>query len=173
MPAQSKKEATMHEQLTAAVPEHSEVIIFPPVIPATGFLLGVVVNWMLAADRWLTAPLRIGARAVGGVVFALGVAGLAWMVVTMKRARTPIHNARTPSRLVESGPFRWSRNPMYLFGSVWYAGLALLLLQPWSLALLPAVVLATHYGVVLKEEEFLERRFGESYRRYKARVRRW
>jgi protein-S-isoprenylcysteine O-methyltransferase Ste14 len=95
------------------------------------------------------------------------------MIVTMKRARTPIHNARTPTTLVESGPFGLTRNPMYLFGSIWYAGLALLLVQLWSLALLPAVVAATHYGVVLREEEYLERRFGDTYRQYKARVPRY
>ena len=56
---------------------------------------------------------------------------------------------------------------------IWYAGLSLLLLQPWSLALLPVVLIATHYAVVLKEEMFLERHFGDVYRRYKARVPRY
>jgi protein-S-isoprenylcysteine O-methyltransferase Ste14 len=113
------------------------------------------------------------ARGLGGVDFLLGIAGFAWMIVTMKRARTPIHNARTPTTLVESGPFRFSRNPMYVFGSIWYAGLALLLVEPWSLALLAAVVVVTHYGVVLREEEYLERRFGDPYRQYKHRVPRY
>ena len=67
---------------------------------------------------------------------------------------------------------------MYLFGSIAYAGLALLLIEPWSLALLPAVFAATHYaathyGVVLREEAFLERRFGDAYKQYKTRVPRW
>ena len=54
-----------------------------------------------------------------------------------------------------------------------YAGLALLLMQLWSLILLPAVIAATHYGVVLREEAFLERRFGSAYEQYQSRVRRW
>lgn len=91
----------------------------------------------------------------------------------MKRARTPIHTSATPTALVETGPFRHTRNPMYLFGAVAYAGLSLLLLVPWSLALLVVVVLVTHHGVVLREEAFLERRFGDAYRRYQARVPRW
>ena len=94
------------------------------------------------------------------------------MILTMKRARTPIHNARTPMMLVESGPFRFTRNPKCL-GSIGYAGLAVLLGQPWSLALLAAVVVTTHYGVVLKEEEYLERRFADAYRRYKNQVPRY
>ena len=57
-------------------------------------------------------------------------------------------------------PVPFTRNPMYLFGSTVHAGLALLLMQLWSFALLPAVFAATHYGVVLREESFLERKFG-------------
>jgi protein-S-isoprenylcysteine O-methyltransferase Ste14 len=110
---------------------------------------------------------------VGGLILALGVAGFVWMVATMRRARTPIHNARTPTALVEAGPFRWTRNPMYLFGSVAYLGLALLLIEPWALVLLPVVLGLTHFGVVLREEAYLEGKFGEPYRSYKARVRRW
>jgi protein-S-isoprenylcysteine O-methyltransferase Ste14 len=62
---------------------------------------------------------------------------------------------------------------MYLFGSIAYAGLACLLVELWSLALLPAVLATTHYCVVLREEAFLERRFGAVYEQYRARVRRW
>ena len=80
----------------------------------------------------------------------------------MRAARTPIHNARTPTALVEDGPFRWSRNPMYLFGAVAYAGLATALLLPWPLAMLIPVIVATHFGVVLREEAFLAHRFGNA-----------
>ena len=163
----------MEKAAASSFPDHSQVIIFPPVIPLTGFLLGVALEWLVPLGPWTAGPVRTAARVLGGVVFVLGVAGFAWMIVTMKRARTPIHNSYTPTTLVETGPFRFSRNPMYLFGSTWYAGLALLLVEPWSLALLPVVFAATHYGVVLREEEFLERRFGDAYQRYKARVPRW
>ena len=62
---------------------------------------------------------------------------------------------------------------MYLLGAVAYAGAALSFGHPWSLALLPVVLLVTHYGVVLREEVLLEERFGGAYRLYKGRVRRW
>jgi protein-S-isoprenylcysteine O-methyltransferase Ste14 len=136
-------------------------------------VLGLALEWLMPIGPTITGSLRTVVRGLGGVVFLLGIAGFAWMIVTMKRARTPIHNARTPTTLVESGPFRFTRNPMYLCGSIAYAGLALLLVQPWSLTLLAAVVVTTHYGVVLKEEEYLERRFGDAYRRYTARVPRY
>lgn len=161
---------TEHE---APVADHSQVLVFPPVIPVTGFLLGVLVGRLRPVVWPLSPVVRSGMRGVGAVLFCLGVVGFAWMVSTMKKARTPIHNAVTPTVLVETGPFRWTRNPMYLFGSIAYAGLACLLLQPWSLALLPLVVGVTHYGVVLNEETGLERRFGAEYRAYRIRVPRW
>jgi protein-S-isoprenylcysteine O-methyltransferase Ste14 len=163
----------MEDAAVSSRPDHSQVIVFPPVIPLTGFLLGVALEWLVPLGPVWGGPARIVARGLGGMLFVFGVAGFAWMIVTMKRARTPIHNARTPTTLVESGPFRFTRNPMYVFGSVWYAGLALLLVVPWSLALLAPVVVVTHFGVVLREEEYLERRFGDAYRTYKARVPRY
>ncbi len=153
--------------------EHSEVIVFPPVIPVSGFLLGVVleVAWPIASV--VPEPLRTALPLAGSGILLAGVAGFVWMVATMKRAGTPIHNAATPIALVQTGPFRFTRNPMYLFGSIAYAGLALLLTEVWSLALLPIVLVVTHYGVVLREEVLLERRFGSNYAQYRVRVRRW
>lgn len=145
-----------------------KVVVFPPIIPVSGFLLGVVLEQVAHVPPW-GGWLRV----FGILLFALGAAGFAWMVVTMKRAGTPIHSASTPTALVEHGPFRWTRNPMYLFGATAYAGAAVYLVHPWSLALLPLVLVATHVGVVLREEAQLEERFGEPYRRYRSRVRRW
>lgn len=153
--------------------DHSQVLVFPPVIPLTGFVLGVVLEQLVPLGPWITGSLRTGVRGLGAVVCAIGIAGFAWGVATMKRARTPINNARTPTALVVTGPFRFTRNPMYFFGSVGYAGLALLLVEPWSLVLLVVVVAVMYYGVVLREEEYLERRFGEAYRSYRARVPRY
>ncbi len=152
---------------------HSQVLVFPPVIPLGGFLAGVLLERVLPASSWISAPLRANLRGFGALLFCLGAAGFASMVWTMRRVGTPIHNSRTPTALVQTGPFRLTRNPMYLFGSIGYAGLALFLCEPWSLALLPAVVAIIHHGVVLREEAFLESRFGDSYRQYRARVRRW
>lgn len=154
------------------LPDHTEPIVFPPVIPLSGFLLGIALQWIWPISGLLPVD-AAWRRLLGSGLCALGVAGFAWMVLTMRRARTPIHNARTPTTLVTTGPFTLTRNPMYLFGSVAYAGLAMVLRQPWSLLLLPAVVLLIDFGVVRREEDYLHRRFGAQYREYCARVRRW
>jgi protein-S-isoprenylcysteine O-methyltransferase Ste14 len=153
--------------------ERSRVIVFPPVIPVVGFLLGVALGRLQPAAAWIPELVRPGLRGLGAALLLGGGAGFVWMVRTMKRGGTPIHSAATPTALVEDGPFRWSRNPMYLFGSIAYAGLALILLEPWSLALLPVVLAITHHGVVLREEALLERQFGDRYLQYKSRVPRW
>src|SRR4029077_15423856 len=115
----------VNKQTDASAPEHSAVVVFPPAIPVTGFFLGVLFETMWPLGPSISAPLRSGLRGVGGVLLCLGAAGFVWMVATMKQIGTPIHNSATPTVLVESGPFRLSRNPMYLFGSIAYAGLAL------------------------------------------------
>ena len=149
------------------------VIVFPPVIPLSGFASGVLLEKLVPAAPAIAPAIRLAMRGVGACALLGGAVGFAWMVRTMKKAKTPIHNSKTPTKLVETGPFALTRNPMYLFGATAYAGAALLGVQPWSLALLPLVLFVTHYGVVLREEKLLDELFGDAYVQYKAKVRRW
>ncbi len=71
------------------------------------------------------------------------------------------------------GPFRYSRNPIYIADAVLYVGLALALDWIWALALLPFVLVVVRFGVIEREERYLERQFSDEYLRYKQRVRRW
>jgi protein-S-isoprenylcysteine O-methyltransferase Ste14 len=153
-------------------PDRADVVVFPPVLPLSSFALGLVLDRLLPLAP-VPASLRGDLRAIGACVLVVGIAGFAWMIVTMKRARTPIHNKRTPTALVETGPFRITRNPMYLSGTIGYVGLALVLAEPWPLVLVLPLMVALHHGVVLREEAYLARTFGASYDRYRARVPRW
>lgn len=81
----------------------------------------------------MAEPIRDNLRIIGAGVLSLGAIGFAWMVITTRRAGTPIHNSSTVTAIVETGPFRFIRNRVYLFGSTAYAGVALLLTQLWSL----------------------------------------
>ena len=96
-----------------------------------------------------------------------------WFIWALRRADTPISPHEPTTRLVTEGPFRYTRNPDYLSATIIYAGVASLANALWAILLLPIVLVVTQRGVIEGEELYLERKFGEEYLRYKARVRRW
>ncbi len=148
------------------------VIAPPPLIYLAGLALGLVAGrlWPL---RLVPNPLRPRRWWLGGGL-ALGGLGLAgWAVRTMYQAGTHPEPYRPATELVTTGPFRLCRNPIYLGFTLTYLGLALLLDALWCLLLLPAVLVVMVHGVIAREEAYLERRFGQRYRAYRARVRRW
>ena len=144
-------------------------LVPPPILYVAIFLVGVGIDQLVPA--W-TAP---GGpwTAIGIALIAVALALAGWAVWTFRRARTTIDVNATASRLVTGGPFRLSRNPMYVALTLLYAGLALALRQAWSLALLPAVFALLHMVVLRHEEARLRDLFGDAYTTYTARVRRW
>ena len=114
-------------------------------------------------------PLRI----TGGFLLLVGLALSAAVMRHFRRAGTPVSPWRASRHLVVSGPHPFSRNPDYLGQALVVWGLALLLDSAWILlTALPALILV-RYGVIAREEQYLDSRFGEEYRRYRSRVRRW
>ena len=91
----------------------------------------------------------------------------------MRRAGTNIRPDRPATVIVTDGPFRFSRNPLYLSLTLVYVGIASMMNALWPLLLLVPLLLIVQRGVVLREERYLEAKFGETYRSYKTRVRRW
>ena len=91
----------------------------------------------------------------------------------MRRAGTNISPSRPTTILVTSGPFRFSRNPLYVAGAVLLLGLALALNNLWGILALIPLSLVMHYGVILKEERYLDEKFGAPYRQYRLTVRRY
>ncbi|HEV8673882.1 MAG TPA: isoprenylcysteine carboxylmethyltransferase family protein [Methylomirabilota bacterium] len=115
-----------------------------------------------------------------GVARVLGIALLAgWVIVSLpailalRRAGTSVNPARPTTALVTWGPYRVTRNPLYVGLTMLYLGLTAWFNALWPLLLLPIVLVVMQRGVIVREERYLERKFGEEYRRYKARVRRW
>lgn len=151
-------------------PETAGVIAPPPIIFLAALVLGFIaqVLWPLPLLTHGTA-----ARIVGGILAAAGLALSAWVMRSFGRASTPVTPWKESRRLVVSGPYRFSRNPDYVGQALLTAGLALLLGAPWALLALPPALLLVRYGVIAREERYLERRFGDDYRRYRQQVRRW
>jgi len=146
---------------------------FPP--PLVFTLPLVAAAGLHAARPWPISDRYAFAIAAGGfIAIAVGIAiGLA-SVARFWKADTTILPAGVPTTaIVDSGPYRFTRNPMYLAMAFAYLGLAMLMNNVWALALLPGVVAAIDRFVIRREERYLAEEFGEAYRRYCLRVRRW
>ena len=158
--------------MTSPPPAHPGVRFPPPLLFVVAFLVG-----------WLTHrthPLPLFAAAARPVVVLLGWlcivlwGGLSgWALATFHRARTAIIPNRPATRLVMHGPYRLSRNPMYLALTLLYVGVALLLNSVWPLMLLPLILVILHVAVIRREERYLAAAFGAAYDGYRRWVRRW
>ena len=145
----------------------------PPLIAAATLLLGLALDRLLPSAL-LGGLLPMSARVVMGVaLIAIGGALSFLGSRTFTQAGTNVPPWEPALKLVITGPYRWLRNPMYVGGIGMLAGIAILIASDWLLALLVPAALLLHYGVVLREERYLERKFGESYRQYKATVPRY
>lgn len=145
-------------------------VIAPPPLIALGHLLvglGLDAFWPLP---FLDAP----AQWVLGVGFVAPAVALAlWCIWLFRRADTAVEPWQPSTALVTAGPYRFSRNPIYLALVVAFAGLACAIDSLWLVALLPVLALVLDRGVIGREEPYLQGRFGEAYRGYCRRVRRW
>jgi protein-S-isoprenylcysteine O-methyltransferase Ste14 len=113
------------------------------------------------------------ARLVGYALGAAGIALVAWALATLYRAGTTVLPNQGADRLVTDGPFRWRRNPIYLGDILILLGLAELTHNIWFAILAPVFALAVFKLAIVPEERHLEERFGQAYRDYKERTRRW
>jgi protein-S-isoprenylcysteine O-methyltransferase Ste14 len=141
----------------------------PPLV----FLATIVVG--VAIDR--AAPLPIVPTAIaawlGGALVLVGLALSGLSVREFRKAKTTIQPNRPASTLVATGPFRYSRNPMYLALSIVQIGLGVWINSAWVLVLLVPALIWIRRSVIAREERHLRAKFGEAYLAYQARVRRW
>ena len=148
--------------------DHSGVVARPPLVQLAAILVGV------ALQRLLPIPLRVPAAGILGPVLAIGAMSLfAIAVRTMLTAGTGIQTSEPSTMIVRSGPFRFTRNPIYLAFGVLHLAAAVWSGNGWMLLTLVAAFVVMNVGVVAREEAYLERKFGEEYTSYKKRVRRW
>jgi protein-S-isoprenylcysteine O-methyltransferase Ste14 len=114
-----------------------------------------------------------GGSVAGGILFAIGATIAGWGLLTFRKARTTTVPGQASSQLVTWGPYRFTRNPMYVGLTLAYLGEAGLLRQIWPVILLPLVVAYVNWIVIPLEESKLREVFSEEYDRYRKRVRRW
>jgi protein-S-isoprenylcysteine O-methyltransferase Ste14 len=148
------------------------VIARPPVLFLAALLLG------LASNRLLPLPFALpGAGLVhwiiAGSLILIGLALAAAGIRDFSRAGTPVPTNQPTRALVTTGIHGWTRNPIYLGMFLVYGGIGVAARSPWILIFTLPLAITIRYGVVAREEAYLERRFGDAYRDYKTRVRRW
>jgi protein-S-isoprenylcysteine O-methyltransferase Ste14 len=144
----------------------------PPLLYLACLVLGFALDQLLplplsySEARWICS---IG----GGALILAGVAIMAVGARNFSRAGTPVPSNQPVRALVTGGIHGWSRNPIYVGMLLLYAGIGTAARSPWVLILALPLIIILRYGVIAREEIYLERRFGNAYRDYKARVRRW
>jgi protein-S-isoprenylcysteine O-methyltransferase Ste14 len=158
--------------MTEVVPDHPDVLVFPPVIPIFTLLISGLLQW-LTPIGWI-ADLDPGVRvAIGAMVVLCGLITTSAGRRALVREGTNVNPLQPTTALVTNGIFRRTRNPLYVGILVALFGIALLFALDWLVLLIIPSCLLLHFGVVMREERYLERKFGDAYRRYKESVPRY
>lgn len=156
--------------MTGPSSDRPDVIARPPRLALAALVVG------LALDYAWPAPVLPGTAMQYAAGSVLIVAGLALVLAAMGRFRKAGTNVPTPlpaTALVTDGLYRFSRNPIYVGMSLVFAGVAVAADNAWLMGLWAVLLIVIRYGVIAREEVYLERKFGDDYRRYTASVRRW
>ena len=144
-------------------------LVRPPLVYLISLMTGI------AMQLSKPVPLVPVALAVplGALLVLIAVALFAYSVSTLRAAGTPVPARKPTTVIVRTGPYRFTRNPIYLAFSLFQLGIAIWVDSVWLLTTLVAAVAIIHLVVIRREEEYLARRFGAQYLDYKASVRRW
>ena len=148
--------------------DNAGVIVRPPLLYAVALAAMLALRWL-----W-PLPIFSGAAFWPGLALvALAVGLLIWGRQTLVTGGTNVDPSLPSTAVVTSGPYRFSRNPLYMGLTVVYLGLTLALDTWWGIILLALVLIVMHRGVIQREERYLDRKFGDGYRQYRAAVRRY
>lgn len=145
------------------------IVAPPPLIYLAALAIGFGLDALLPSGSF---P-HLLRGVLGWVLLAAGLSLMAWFVAALRGRGTPVDPYRPTTAVVTTGPYRFSRNPGYLGMTVTSTGIILLADAPWALLPLLCAVLIIERGVIVREERYLEQRFGSEYVAYKAGTRRW
>jgi protein-S-isoprenylcysteine O-methyltransferase Ste14 len=155
------------------VTDNAGVIAPPPLIALAAVLVGFALNWLLPLYV-LATLMGFWTRVVIGIV--LIASGIALPVLArgqFVQAGTYVNPYKPVSQVVCSGVYRYVRNPMYVGLMLITGGLGVAFASDWTLLMIIPLALILRNGVVLREERYLERKFGDEYRQYRDSVPRW
>ena len=150
-------------------PDRAEVAFHPPLLLVASLGLGFLLRWLAP----LPVLMSTASAMIGPAVVALAFGLFFWAAGTMLRGRASIPTNRPTDAIVTGGPFRFSRNPIYLSMILLHVGVGTWTKSPWFFVLAAISVALLTWGVIAREERYLERKFGDEYLSYASRVRRW
>jgi protein-S-isoprenylcysteine O-methyltransferase Ste14 len=151
------------------VKDTAGVIAPSPLIALGGLALGFLANWLYPVP-WVPHALR---APLGALLVAAALILFVLSIREFRAAETPIPTRKPTRAIVATGPYRFSRNPIYLSFSILILAIAVWTGSAWYLVGLVLTVLVITMGVIIREERYLGRKFGDTYLDYKRRVRRW
>ena len=149
--------------------DRAGVIPPPPFIYLIALAIGLLVDWLYPVEV-LPATFAIG---IGLLLIAAAGPIVISALGAFSRAKTTFDVRKPTSAIVTKGPYRFSRNPSYVSLTLLYGGIACLVNSLWVLLMVVPAVTVMHFGVIKREERYLEAKFGDEYREYKTTVRRW
>jgi protein-S-isoprenylcysteine O-methyltransferase Ste14 len=151
------------------------VTVRPPLLLLGALLLGFGLDHLVFLPRPIpgTGLVHTISAIIAGALILIGVAVFAASIRNFSRAGTPVQGTRPTRTLVTTGIYGWSRNPIYLGMLFFLVGIGIAVRSPWILLLAVPLAITFRYGVIAREEAYLDRRFGDAYRDYKTHVRRW
>jgi protein-S-isoprenylcysteine O-methyltransferase Ste14 len=148
----------------------SQIIAPPPLLYLAAMLIGSLLHVITSATLY---PNDYFLSMLGALVFVVSAVFARWAFLTMKTAGTSASPYESSQNLTTTGPFKYSRNPIYVAMTGLYIGFALLINAIWPLIMLIPLLAIMQWGVIFREERYLNEQFGKAYLNYKKNVRRW
>ncbi len=146
-----------------------DVVTIPPLVYVPFLAMGIVLDFLFPVP---VLPNRVQ-YAVGFAMMAVSGLIMPFVLLEFRKARTNFDPRKPTTAIITSGLFRFSRIPSYLVLTLHCVVLCIVADSIWILGLLIPAIVVMHYGVIVREERYLENKFGEEYLRYKRSVRRW
>lgn len=152
--------------------DYADVAIKPPILFLGALVLGLILTILFPIGPGIAAPNGVGLT-VGISFMVLGLVLAIFPARRFRKAGTSVMPGEPSTALVQEGAYKVTRNPIYIGLILTYFGLCLVLTSVWMLLLLIPAVIILHRGVVKREEDYLDWKFGDAYRRYADQVPRW